>query len=65
MISRTLVLTIDSDRVEVRVVSSYLRGQNFESTEAAEGLSGLREFFNVHPVSSSWTSACMRCRFET
>jgi hypothetical protein len=49
MISRTLVLLIDSDRVEMEAVSSYLPGPNFETIEAAEGLSGLREFFNVHP----------------
>jgi two-component system KDP operon response regulator KdpE len=49
MISRTLVLLIDSDRVELAAVSAYLRGQNFETIEAADGLTGLREFFNVHP----------------
>ncbi len=35
--------------MELEAVSSYLRGQNFETIEAADGLTGLREFFNVHP----------------
>jgi two-component system KDP operon response regulator KdpE len=49
MISRTLVLLIDSDRTQLDALSSYLRAENFETVETTDGLAGLREFFNVHP----------------
>src|SRR5689334_19664205 len=49
MISRTLVLLIDSDRSRLEAASSFLHGENFETVEATDGLAGLREFFNVHP----------------
>jgi two-component system KDP operon response regulator KdpE len=49
MISRTLVLLIDSDRTQLEALSSFLRSENFETVETSDGLSGLREFFNVHP----------------
>jgi two-component system KDP operon response regulator KdpE len=35
--------------VELEAVSGFLRSENFETIEAADGLTGLREFFNVHP----------------
>jgi two-component system, OmpR family, KDP operon response regulator KdpE len=49
MISRTLVLLIDSDRGQLEGLSGFLRSENFETVEANDGLSGLREFFNIHP----------------
>lgn len=49
MMSRTLVLLIDSNRAELEAVSGYLRRENYETVEAEDGLTGLREFFNVHP----------------
>lgn len=49
MISRTLVLLIDSDRTQLEALSDYLHGENYETVEAHDGLAGLREFFNVHP----------------
>jgi two-component system KDP operon response regulator KdpE len=49
MISGTTILFIDSERNERETLSAYLRMNNFEILEADDGLSGLREFFNVHP----------------
>lgn len=49
MISGTMVLLIDSDSEELGRLSSHLRHNGIEMFEASNGLSGLREFFNVHP----------------
>lgn len=49
MISRTLVLLIDSDLARLEGLSGFLHGENFETVEATDGLAGLRAFFNVHP----------------
>lgn len=49
MNSRTVVLLIDSDRAGLEALSAYLREQSYETIEATDGLSGLREFFNAHP----------------
>lgn len=49
MISGTMVLLIDSNRAELDRLSTYLRRKGIETFEAEDGLSGLREFFNVHP----------------
>lgn len=49
MISGTMVLLIDSDEKELAELTSHLRHNGIEMFEAGDGLTGLREFFNVHP----------------
>jgi two-component system KDP operon response regulator KdpE len=49
MISGSIVLQIDSDSQGLSKLSSYLRSNGMQVSEAGDGLSGLREFFNVHP----------------
>ncbi len=49
MKSRTVVLLIDSDASQLASIASFLHGENYEVVEAADGLTGLREFFNIHP----------------
>jgi two-component system KDP operon response regulator KdpE len=49
MKSRTVVLLIDGDRAGQEILAAYLRENNYETIEANDGLTGLREFFNAHP----------------
>lgn len=49
MNSRPLVLLIDSDRAHLKAASDYLQTEGYETIEAVDGLTGLREFFNAHP----------------
>jgi two-component system KDP operon response regulator KdpE len=49
MKSRTAVLLIDSEAQHLAATAAYLRAENYEVAEAEDGISGLREFFNVHP----------------
>ena len=49
MIRRTMVLLIDSDSAELEALSSHLHAHEYETFEANDGLSGVRQFFNVRP----------------
>jgi two-component system KDP operon response regulator KdpE len=49
MIGGTMVLLIDSDGKELAALGTHLRRNRVEVFQASDGLSGLREFFNVHP----------------
>jgi len=49
MNGRTMVLLADSNRADLERTSAFLRDEDYEVIEADDGLSGLREFFNVHP----------------
>jgi two-component system KDP operon response regulator KdpE len=49
MTGGTKVLLIDSDEDESAALSAHLRAGGIQAFEAADGRSGLREFFNVHP----------------
>lgn len=49
MNSRTVVLLIDSHRTDRTAGAAFLRAEDYEVIEAEDGMSGLREFFNVHP----------------
>jgi two-component system KDP operon response regulator KdpE len=44
-----VVLLIDSDTEQLERSAAFLRNENHEVFEAEDGMSGLREFFNVHP----------------
>lgn len=49
MIGGTRVLLINSNREEMARLSTFLRRNGIETFETDDGVSGLREFFNVHP----------------
>ena len=49
MLGRTLVLIIDSHPGDLAKTAELLSANGYDTAEAADGLSGLREFFNLHP----------------
>lgn len=49
MLGRTLVLIIDSDPEARARTSDLLSASAYDTAEADDGLSGLRQFFNLHP----------------
>ncbi len=49
MLGRTLVLIIDSDPDARARISDLLSANAYDTAEAHDGLSGLRQFFNLHP----------------
>ena len=49
MWGRTLVLIIDSNPGALARTSELLSAGAYDTAEAADGLTGLREFFNLHP----------------
>jgi DNA-binding response OmpR family regulator len=49
MLGRTLVLIIDSDPVTRAQTSELLSACAYETAEAEDGLTGLRQFFELHP----------------
>ncbi|RLC54826.1 MAG: hypothetical protein DRI30_08555, partial [Chloroflexi bacterium] len=49
MLGRTLVLIIDSDPDARARISDLLSANGYDTTEADNGLTGLRQFFNLHP----------------
>jgi two-component system KDP operon response regulator KdpE len=49
MLGRTLVLIIDSNAGDLAETAELLSANGYDTAEAADGLSGLREFFNLHP----------------
>ncbi len=48
MLGRTLVLIIDSDPDARTRISDLLSANGYDTTEADNGLTGLRQFFNLH-----------------
>jgi len=49
MLGRTLILIIDSDPDARARISDLLSANGYDTTEADNGLTGLRQFFNLHP----------------
>ncbi len=49
MLGRTLVLIIDSDPDARARTSELLSANSYDTAEADDGLTGLRQFFNLHP----------------
>ncbi len=49
MLGRTLVLIIDSDPDARARTSGLLSASAYDTAEAHDGLTGLRQFFNLHP----------------
>ncbi len=49
MLGRTLVLIIDSDPEARARTSDLLSASAYDTAEADDGLTGLRQFFNLHP----------------
>ena len=49
MLGRTLVLVIDSDPDARARTSDLLSASAYDTAEAEDGLTGLRQFFNLHP----------------
>ena len=49
MLGRTLVLIIDSDPDARARISDLLSANAYDTAEARDGLTGLRQFFNLHP----------------
>lgn len=49
MLGRTLVQIIDSDPEARARTSDLLSASAYDTAEAEDGLSGLRQFFNLHP----------------
>ncbi|RLC54880.1 MAG: hypothetical protein DRI30_08460 [Chloroflexi bacterium] len=49
MLGRTLILIIDSDPDARARISDLLSANGSDTTEADNGLTGLRQFFNLHP----------------
>lgn len=49
MLGRTLVLIIDSDPGDLSDTAELLAADSYDTAEAADGQSGLRQFFNLHP----------------
>jgi two-component system KDP operon response regulator KdpE len=49
MLGRTLVLIIDSHAGDLAKTAALLSAHGYDTAEAEDGLSGLREFFNLHP----------------
>ncbi len=49
MLGRTAVLIIDSDPDARARTSSLLSANAYDTAEAEDGLTGLRQFFNLHP----------------
>jgi len=49
MLGRTLVLIIDSDPDARARISDLLSASAYDTAEAYDGLTGLRQFFNLHP----------------
>lgn len=49
MLGRTLILIIDSHKGDLAATAKLLDASGYDTAGAADGLSGLREFFNLHP----------------
>jgi two-component system KDP operon response regulator KdpE len=49
MLGRTLVLIVDGHRADLEETKQLLHANGFDTAEAGDGLSGLRQFFNLHP----------------
>jgi len=49
MLGRTLVLIIDSHKGDLAATAKLLDTGGYDTAEASDGLSGMREFFNLHP----------------
>jgi DNA-binding response OmpR family regulator len=49
MLGRNLVLLIDGNKSDLAETARLLHANSFDTAEADDGLSGLRQFFNLHP----------------
>lgn len=49
MLGRTLVLLIDGHKADLAETARLLHANSYDTAEADDGLSGLRQFFNLHP----------------
>ena len=49
MLGRTLILLIDGSKNDLAETSRLLHANSFDTAEADDGLTGLRQFFNLHP----------------